>query len=435
MKIAIIGTGYVGLVTGTGFAELGHDITCVDIDRAKVAKLLRGVSPIYEPGLQELIERNIAEGRLKFTTKHAEAVKEAAIIFNAVDTPSAPDGSVSMKSLFGATDDIAKALAKLPKNHQAYRVIVNKSTVPIGTADEVANRIRRHYLGEFDVVSNPEFLREGQAVHDFFHPDRVVIGNGSGRARELMTELYKTFKAPILFVETKTAEMIKYASNSFLATSISFINQLAELCESLGADVTAVSEGMKLDKRIGKQAFLTAGAGWGGSCFPKDVKGLIAIGRQADVKLPILEATDLINKRQRQRVIAKVKKLLPKLKGKTIAVWGLAFKPKTDDLRDAPSIEIIKTLLSLGAKITAFDPVAEANARKLLPQLEYSPNPFHAVRGADLLLVMTEWDEFRAIDRNKIKAAMARPNVVDGRNIFDRQELESLGFRYEAIGR
>ncbi|MBI3261065.1 UDP-glucose/GDP-mannose dehydrogenase family protein [Candidatus Berkelbacteria bacterium] len=435
MKIAIIGTGYVGLVTGTGFAELGHDITCVDIDHAKVAKLKRGVSPIYEPGLQELIERNIAEGRLKFTTKHAEAVKEAAIIFNAVDTPSAPDGSVSMKSLYAATDDIAQALAKLPKNHQFYRVIVNKSTVPIGTADEVANRIRSHYRGEFDVVSNPEFLREGQAVHDFFHPDRVVIGNGSGRARELMTQLYKTFKSPILFVDTKTAEMIKYASNSFLATSISFINSLTELCEKLGADITMVSEGMKLDKRIGKQAFLTAGAGYGGSCFSKDVKGLISIGKTYKVELPILKATDRINAKQRRLIFNKIKKLLPRLRGRTIAVWGLAFKPGTDDLRDAPAIDVINWLRQAGAKISAFDPVAETNAKKLLPQIQFSPNPFHAVQGADLLLVMTEWSEFRAIDRAKIKAAMRHANVVDGRNIFDRTELESLGFRYEAIGR
>ncbi|MFY9484448.1 MAG: UDP-glucose/GDP-mannose dehydrogenase family protein [Patescibacteria group bacterium] len=435
MKIAIIGTGYVGLVTGTGFAELGHDITCVDIDRTKVAKLRRGVSPIYEPGLQELIERNIAEGRLKFTTKHLEAIKEAGVIFNAVDTPSAPDGSVSMKSLFVATDDIAKALAKLPKDHQFYRVIVNKSTVPIGTADEVTARIRNHYRGEFDVVSNPEFLREGQAVHDFFHPDRVVIGNGSGRARETMTQLYKTFKCPILFVDTKTAEMIKYASNSFLATSISFINSLTELCEKLGADITMVSEGMKLDKRIGKQAFLTAGAGYGGSCFEKDVSGLGSIAKSYGVRLPILEATKKINHRQRVIILAKVKKLLRTIKGKKIAVWGLAFKPGTDDLRDAPAMEIIGWLRQAGAKIAAFDPVAEENAKRVLPHVQFSPNPFHAVKDADLLLIMTEWDEFRGIDRTKIKAAMAQANVVDGRNIFDRQELESLGFRYEAIGR
>ena len=445
MKIAIIGTGYVGLVTGTGLAELGNDVTCVDIDAKKIAKLRKGISPIFEPGLAEIIERNIAEGRLNFTTKHREAVKEAQVIFNAVDTPSAPDGSVSMKSLYAATDDIAKALTKLPKDHQFYRVIVNKSTVPIGTADEVTNRIRSHYPGDFDVVSNPEFLREGQAVHDFFHPDRVVIGNsprgslgeagGSPRARAIMQDLYKPFKAPIIFVDTKTAEMIKYASNSFLATSISFINQVAELCEKLGADITMVSEGMKLDKRIGKQAFLTAGAGYGGSCFPKDVKGLIAIGRQYKVKLPILDATDEINKKQRRVILTKIKKLLPTLKGKTVAVWGLAFKPGTDDLREAPAIDIIGWLRQAGAKISAFDPVAEGNAKKILPNVQFSPNPFHAVQGADLLLVMTEWSEFKAIDRAKIKAAMRQANVVDGRNIFDRTELESLGFRYEAIGR
>ncbi len=435
MKIAIIGAGYVGLVTGTGFAELGNDVVCVDIIEEKVEKLRNAISPIYEPGLEELIARNSAEGRLSFTVNHADAVKDAQVIFNAVDTPSADDGSVSMKSLYAATQDIAKALAKLPKSSQFYRVIVNKSTVPIGTADEVTKRIAAHYKGEFDVVSNPEFLREGQAVHDFFHPDRVVIGNGSPRAREVMKTLYQPFKAPVLFVDTKTAEMIKYASNAFLATSISFINSLSELCESLGADVTAVSEGMKLDKRIGKQAFLTAGAGYGGSCFSKDVNGLLSIAKGQRSHLPILTATEKINKQQRQKIVAKVKKLLPNIGKKTIAVWGLAFKPGTDDLRDAPAIEVIKSLIASGARVTAFDPVAEGNARKLFPQVQFAPNPYETVEGADLLVVMTEWDEFRSIDRKKIAKLMAGKRMVDGRNIFDRKELETLGFKYEAIGR
>lgn len=429
MRIAVIGTGYVGLVTGTCFAELGNDVVCADIDENKIKILKEGGVPIYEPGLKELIDRNSKEGRLDFTTNVGDAVKHGEVVFIAVGTPPSEDGSADLKYV----RDVAQTIAE---NIKEYKVIVNKSTVPVGTGDIVSEIVKEKYQGVFDVVSNPEFLREGNAIYDTLHPDRVVIGNGNDRSRKIMGELYKPLNCPILFTDVKSAEMIKYASNSLLATEISFINSIARLAEKVGANIEKVSEGMKLDKRIGQTAFLGAGCGYGGSCFPKDVKALINTLKQFLVDPAILEAVEKINDQQKLLMVKKLKSLLPSLKGKKIAVWGLSFKPKTDDLREAVSLTVIPALLKEVETISAFDPVAEKEAEKVLSgNIEYCSNPYEALKGADALVILTEWDEFRQIDKNKIKELLKNPIIVDGRNIFDPAEMKELGFKYLSIGR
>lgn len=435
MNIAIIGTGYVGLVTGTVFAELGNNVTSVDIDERKVEQLRQGISPIYEPGLSELITRNIAEGRLRFTTNHAEAVRDAQVIINAVDTPSAEDGSVDLTSIKAASRDVGRALAGLSPEQRFFRVVVNKSTVPIGTANLVRDLIAEQYDGDFDVVSNPEFLREGQAVADSFHPDRIVIGDGHPQSHAVMAELYKPFDSPILFTDVQTAEMIKYASNSFLAMSISFINNLSWLCERVGADVTKVSEGMRLDKRIGRQAFLAAGPGYGGSCFPKDVKGIVAIARERGVDLKILRMVEEVNEEHRAALVPRLAKMIGSLEGKKVAVWGLAFKSETDDLREAAAQIVLPMLLSSGAEVHAFDPVAQMKAGEFWPTVTYHPNPYEAITDADALIILTEWKEFISLDKQTMKKLMRGANILDTRNLYDPEVMATAGFHYQSIGR
>ncbi len=434
MKIAMIGgVGYVGLVSGACLADLGNEVICTGRDQKKIDNLMKGISPIYEPGLEEVLERNIKEGRLSFTTNNETAVHQSDIIFLTVGTPSAPDGSADLSQIDTAAKEVATAF-KSDLNRR-YRIIVNKSTVPIGTGERVHKTVAAIYSGEFDVVSNPEFLREGSAVVDFSVPDRVVIGADSPKAEEIMNNLYKAQNAPILNTNIKTAEMIKYASNSYLATSISFINALAQLCEVVGADVTKVAEGMRYDARIGKRAFLDAGVGYGGACFPKDVKALVHIGQENDVPLRILEEVEATNQSQKVAILPKIDALVPDLQGKKVAVWGLAFKPNTDDMREAPSIEIIHALQERGAKITAFDPVAQQVAKNLLGDVSYAEKPLEAIKEAELLVIVTEWSEFSNLDLNEIKQSMAKPNIVDGRNVYDPIEMKKLGFAYRSIGR
>ncbi len=428
MKIAVLGVGYVGLVTATCFAELGNDVIGVDIDPKKISNLKKGVIPIYEPGLDDLVAKNVKAGRINFTTKFDDAVKKSQIIFIAVGTPPQEDGSADLQYVLAAAESIAKAA-------NGYKIVVDKSTVPIGTGKMVANTIKKYYKGDFDVVSNPEFLREGSALGDFLHPDRVVIGHASAKAKKLMRELYKPLNAPILFTNIETAEMIKYASNSLLATEISFINSVANICERVGADVNMVSEGMKLDKRIGKYAFLSAGAGYGGSCFPKDVKALIQIARRHDYHFNILEEVENVNHAQREHIVDNLLKTLKTPKNKTVAIWGIAFKPETDDIREAPAIDIIKSLQENGIKINAYDPVAEENAKLVLKDVKYFKSPLEATKNTDALLIMTEWNEFSQLDLDALKKNLKTPIVFDTRNIYDPATMKKDGFIYKSIGR
>lgn len=430
MNITIVGAGYVGLVTGTCLAELGNEVTCVDIDKEKITKLKKGVSPIFEPGLEELIKRNIKEKRLSFETNLKEVLKTTAIVFIAVGTPSKKNGEVDLRYVKTCAKEIGKNMAD-------YLIIVNKSTVPIGTSDFVSRIIKKYYKGDFDVVSNPEFLREGSAVSDFMHPDRVVIGcdPASRKPVEIMQKLYKPLNCKIIFTDIKSAEMIKYASNAFLGTNISFINTIANICEKVGANVESVSEGMRLDKRIGKNAFLDAGLGYGGSCFPKDIKALINIGKKNGIKFEILEKVEKVNEMQKISVVEKLKKVYPSLKKRKIAVWGLAFKPQTDDMRDASSIPIIQALQKRGAAVHAFDPVATANAKKILKNVKYFDIPFDAAKDCDALLIITEWPEFKQIDKVMLHRLMKSPVIIDGRNIYDVKEMLELGFVYLSVGR
>ncbi len=429
MKVLVIGTGYVGLVQGVCLAELGNEVVCIDVMPEKIEKLKKGISPIYEPGIEELITKNLKAKRIKFSTSLAGNISGAEIIFIAVGTPPDEDGRADLKYVKAAAEQIGQNLKK-------YAVVVNKSTVPIGTGEMVRKTIEKHYKGDFDVVSNPEFLREGSAIDDWMKPDRVVIGDSNGRkAAKKVAKLYEVLEAPILITNLETAEMIKYASNSFLATQISFINSIAQICEKVGADVGEVSRGMKLDGRIGKRAFLNAGLGYGGSCFPKDVEALVQIAADNKVDFKILEEVEATNKLQRVRFVEKIKLELKDLKDKTIAVWGIAFKPKTDDIRMAPSVAIIEQLMSLGAKIVAFDPVAEENLLKIMPEVKFVGNAADACRDADALAIITEWDEFRQIDLKKIKKTMKKPVIFDGRNIYEPENMRELGFKYYSIGR
>lgn len=430
-KITVIGVGYVGLVTGTCLAEMGNKVIGLDIDKEKIKKLNKGIIPIYEQGLEELVKENVKHKRLEFTTDVKKAVKEAEVIFIAVGTPPMPDGSVNL-------DYVKSAAKSIAENMNGYKVIVNKSTVPIGTGDAVTKIIQENYDGDFDVVSNPEFLREGTAVHDFMNPDRVVIGASSDKARKIMKDLYKNFGTEnLVMTNVKTAEMIKYASNSFLATEISFINSIANLCEKLGADVEDVSQGMMLDKRIGQKAFLHAGVGYGGSCFPKDVKGLIQIAQENGIRFGILEEVEGTNQAQKQSLLGKVQRLLgDDLHGKNITLWGLAFKPHTDDVREAPALVVIKQLIDRGAEVRVFDPIAKESAKRILGEtVTYEDNLEDSVKNADCLVVVTEWPEFRTVDLEKIKSKMKIACVVDGRNMFDPKEMKKKGFKYISVGR
>lgn len=428
-KVTVIGTGYVGLVTGVCLADMGHIVTCVDIDSEKIEKLKQGIMPIYEDNLQELVKKNYDNKKLFFIDKPEEAVKDSEVIFIAVGTPPLPDGSANLSFVKGAAETIAKSMNN-------YKVIVNKSTVPIGTGDLVTRIIGTYYKGEFDVVSNPEFLREGSAVWDFENPDRIVIGNGSPKAQKIMLELYEKFDCPKLLTDIKTAELIKYASNSYLATSISFINSIANICEKIGADVTKVAEGMKLDKRIGKYAFLNAGIGYGGSCFPKDVKALIQIAHENSERFSVLEAVEDTNEAQKQSLLPKIQKLLGEdLSDKKIALLGLAFKPKTDDMREAPSLTIVKQLQDRGAEVLAYDPVAQEQASKLLSDVKYFDNIEKMVKGVDCVVIATEWEEFTKLDWAKIKGLVKGANLVDGRNCLDRDKMKEMGWNYLAMGR
>ena len=432
MKLTVVGTGYVGLVTGTGFANLGNDVTCLDIDGGKIDRLSSGELTIYEPGLDEVFKRNLKSGRLVFTTDGMKAIQGAEIILICVGTPITTDH-------LGADLGAVKAVARdIGRYMDGYKVVVNKSTVPVGTAELVRTIIRENQPHEmdFDVVSNPEFLREGAAVKDFENPDRIIIGTDSAKAEEIMSSLYRSLARtgrPIMVTGIKSAEIIKYASNAMLATRISFMNQLSHLCEKTGADISAVARGLGLDGRIGSR-FLHAGLGYGGSCFPKDVKALISTLKEYGCQADLFEAVDRINETQKTVVVDKLASLI-EISGSNIAVWGISFKPKTDDIREAPSIEVIKALQKRGGNIHAFDPVAMENAKKELRDVRFFENPYETIRDCDALVVVTEWDEFRNLDMRAVKVLLKQPVVVDGRNIYDPAEMKSLGFQYLSIGR
>jgi len=432
MKIAIVGTGYVGLVTGACLANLGNDVICVDIDDERISNLRRGVLPFFEPGLRELVELNCAQKRLMFTTDNQLAIENSDIIFIAVGTPSGKDGKADNSSVFQVADTIARFI-------NGHKIVVMKSTVPVGTCGKFRTYLEDKIKGKhtFDVVSNPEFLREGEAIQDFTVPDRIVIGIGNGKAKETMNSLYKSIERtgrPIVFTDLETSELIKYASNAMLASRISFMNELSHLCEKVNADVKAVARGVGLDDRIGSR-FLQAGVGYGGSCFPKDVRALAQTMKEHGCTTEMLDAIEAVNERQKLSLIPKIKKLVPDLDGKKIAVWGLSFKPKTDDMRDASSITIINELQKLGAVITAFDPVAEPTARKIIQNITFADTPFGALENAHALIVITEWDLFRELDKEKMKELMAVPNIIDGRNIYEPEDFKSLGFNYVGVGR
>ncbi|MFN5477910.1 MAG: UDP-glucose dehydrogenase family protein [Chitinophagaceae bacterium] len=432
MKIAVVGTGYVGLVTGTCFAETGNVVTCVDIDQRKVTKLSKGEITIYEPGLEKLFIRNLKEGRLSFTTNLEEGIRGAEIIFLALPTPPGEDGSADLKYILGVSEHLGKILTD-------YKVIVDKSTVPVGTAEKVHAAIAKNYTGAFDVVSNPEFLREGVAVDDFMKPDRVVIGTSSDRARKVMNELYAPFVRsgnPVIFMDERSAELTKYAANSFLATKISFMNEIAQLCERLGADVDMVRKGIGSDERIGKR-FLFPGIGYGGSCFPKDVQALVKSSTEVNYNFQILNAVMDVNEKQKKHLIPKIKTYFNNdLKGKHFALWGLAFKPNTDDIREAPALYIIEDLLEAGATVTAFDPEAMNNVKDVVgDKINYASSQYEALEGADALIIATEWNEFRTPDFIKIVQSLKNQAIFDGRNLFDVAAVKALGFHYESIGR
>jgi UDPglucose 6-dehydrogenase len=431
VRVSVIGSGYVGLVAGTCFADSGNDVVCVDIDERKIDRLRRGELPIYEPGLGELVERNVKERRLSFTTSLPEAVSRSEIVFIAVGTPEGESGDADLQYVLAAAREIGKAIT-------GYTVVVDKSTVPVGTADKVAAAIAEHAHHPFDVASNPEFLKEGAALEDFLKPDRVVIGTTSERARTLLAELYAPFvrtEKPILFMDTRSAELTKYAANAMLATRISFMNDIAALCEKVGADVDLVRKGLGADSRIG-YSFLFPGVGYGGSCFPKDVKALIATSREHGLEPDLLRSVERTNERQKRLLVHKALKHFGDLGGRTLAVWGLAFKPKTDDMREAPSVELIEALLGKGAQVRAFDPVATATARRVFgSRLTFADNQYDALQGADALFVVTEWNDFRHPDFERMKSLLREPVVFDGRNVYSPAKLRQLGFTYFGVGR
>jgi UDPglucose 6-dehydrogenase len=432
MHIAVIGTGYVGLVTGACFAEFGVDVTCVDVDEEKIERLLNGVMPIYEPGLEHLVAKNSQAGRLRFTTDVRQAVEQALVIFLAVGTPPKPDGSPDLSFVEAAACSVADYM-------NGYKVVVTKSTVPIGTGEHIRKLIaeRKKTKATFGVVSNPEFLREGAAINDFMRPDRVVIGSRDEEAIAIMKDLYRPLyliEAPFVITSLEAAELTKYAANAFLATKVSFINEIANLCDKIGCDVHDVARAIGMDKRIGSK-FLHPGPGFGGSCFPKDTRALSSVARQFDCGSLIVDAVIEVNQRQGEQMLTKIKSLVGKLKGKTIAVLGLAFKPETDDMREAPAVGIIRSLVGDGAKVRAYDPVAMSEARKLLPDIEYAEDEYTAVTGADALVFVTEWNQFRALDLARIRDLMTTPKVADLRNIYEPEDIKGLGFEYIGVGR
>lgn len=433
MQIAIIGTGYVGLVTGTCFAETGNNVICIDINEEKVKQLKEGKSPIYEPGLDVLLERNIRQKRIEFTTDLKAGIKDAKVIFLALPTPPGKDGAADLQFVLNVAADLSTIITE-------YKVIVNKSTVPVGTAEKVsavlAQKLDRHL---YDVVSNPEFLREGVAVEDFLKPDRVVIGTSSERARKIMDELYQPFVRqgnPIYFMDERSSEMTKYAANSYLAMRISFMNEMANLCEKAGANVDMVRAGIGSDSRIGKR-FLFPGVGYGGSCFPKDVQALAQTAREMDYDFQIVNAVMKVNERQKTRLGKKVKECFGNdLSGRKFAIWGLAFKPETDDIREAPALELINELLEAGAEVTAYDPEAMPNVKKLLgDKITFADNQYDALEGVDALAIVTEWSAFRNPDFDRISNMLKNPMIFDGRNVYTLEKMQELGYYYESIGR
>jgi UDPglucose 6-dehydrogenase len=432
MHIAVIGTGYVGLVTGACFAEFGVDVTCVDIDSEKIARLLAGEMPIYEPGLEQLVTKNMQSGRLKFTTDLKQAIEQALVIFLAVGTPPKSDGSPDLSFVEAAARSIAEHM-------NGYKVVVTKSTVPIGTGEYLRKLIREQLKSRlnFGIVSNPEFLREGAAINDFMRPDRVVIGSRDEEAVAIMRDLYRPLyliEAPFVLTSLEAAELTKYAANAFLAMKISFINEIANLCESIGCDVHDVARAIGMDGRIGGK-FLHPGPGFGGSCFPKDTRALASVSREFGHDSLIVDAVIEVNRRQRKAMVPKIEKLVGALEGKTIAILGLAFKPETDDMREAPAIDIITGLLERGATVRVYDPVAMSEAGKVLPQVNYADDEYEAVTGADALVFVTEWNQFRALDMGRIRDLMKSPRIADLRNIYDPADMRELGFEYVGVGR
>ena len=432
MNIAVVGTGYVGLVTGTCLAETGNNVICVDINEEKVKKMRQGVIPIYEPHLDVLFHRNIKAGRLSFTTRLKEAIEETSMIFLALPTPPGEDGSADLSYILGVASDLGKII-------KSYKVIVDKSTVPVGTAEKVRTAVAKNIKCDFDVVSNPEFLREGFAVDDFLKPDRVVIGTSSEKAKKVMEDLYKPYVRqgnPIIFMDEKSAELTKYAANAFLATKITFMNEIANFCEQIGADVDMVRMGIGSDARIGKR-FLFPGIGYGGSCFPKDVQALYKSGKEADYNFRILDAVMDVNEKQKTILVPKIKTHYKNnLKGKHFALWGLAFKPDTDDIREAPALYIIEALLKEGTKITAYDPEAMNNVKNILGnKINYANDPYEALKNADALIIATEWSQFRTPDFEKLSSLLKKKVIFDGRNLYGTDQMKELGFYYCSIGR
>ena len=432
MHIAVIGIGYVGLVTGACFAEFGVDVTCVDIDSAKIARLIAGEMPIYEPGLEQLVTKNVQSGRLRFTTDLKQAVEQALVVFLAVGTPPKADGSPDLSFVEAAARSVAEHM-------NGYKVIVTKSTVPIGTGEYLRKLIREHLKSNlnFGIVSNPEFLREGAAINDFMRPDRVVVGSSDDEAVAIMRDLYRPLyliEVPFVVTSLEAAELTKYAANAFLATKISFINEIANLCESIGCDVHDVARAIGMDRRIGNK-FLHPGPGFGGSCFPKDTQALASVARQFGCDAMIVDAVIEVNRRQRLAMIPKIEKLLGELKGKTVAILGLAFKPETDDMREAPAIDIISGLVERGATVRAYDPVAMTEAAKVLPKVSFAADEYEAVTDADALVFVTEWNQFRALDMSRVRDLMKSPRIADLRNIYDPEDMRALGFEYVGVGR
>lgn len=432
MKICCIGCGYVGLVAGTCLSDMGNDVICVDVDKRKVDGLKKGVLPIYEPGLKEMVDRNAREKRLTFSADIKEGIQNADVIFIGVGTPPDENNCADISAIVSVAESIGKYM-------NGYKVIINKSTAPVGTVEKIGKVVKSCQSKSipFDLVSNPEFLREGQAIKDFTNPDRIVMGLKSKKARQIMLSIYSGIARadkPIMFTDIRSAELIKYASNAMLATRISFMNEIAQLCEKVGGDIKAIAKGMGLDDRIGPR-FLQAGVGYGGSCFPKDVKALEQIMKANDVDASILTAVDEVNEQQKKSLLPKITKLVPNLNGKQIAIWGLAFKPKTDDMREAPSITIINQLQERGAKIRAFDPEAQESAKKVLKDVIYCEDPYSTLTGCDALVVVTEWNSFRALDLKRVKQLLKHPNIIDGRNLYEPQEMKKLGFKYICVGR
>jgi len=432
MHIAVIGTGYVGLVTGACFAEFGVEVTCVDVDKGKIDRLNQGIIPIYEPGLDKIVEKNTSAGRLNFTTDIKSAIEQALVIFLAVGTPPREDGSPDMSFYQSAAKDIAE-------NMNGYKVLVTKSTVPVGTGKWLREFVSENQKlkTNFGVASNPEFLREGAAIEDFMRPDRVVVGSNEEDAIAILKDLYRPLyliETPVIITSLESAELIKYAANAFLATKITFINEIANLCDAIGCDVHDVARGMGMDNRIGKK-FLHPGPGYGGSCFPKDTRALTTVADQFGVETLIVDSVIEANERQRKAMIPKIEKLVGDLNGKKIAVLGLSFKPETDDMRESPAVDIIKELQNRGATVKAFDPVAMEEAKHSLPDIEFATDEFDAIEGADVLVFLTEWNQFRALDMEKVKRLLKSPKIADLRNIYEPSDMREMGFEYVGVGR